>query len=404
MSAPSRTLAVGPVTLERSGSRCRVAADVGGVPTWFESDDVELAPAAEAFGSAFLIPALHHRARLRLADPVDPAWREHAGTLVALLRSWWRYPEWTPEAPHPGAAFRDAPAARAAAVRDDARSAPPEENARSATTDGTALFFSGGVDSFHVLLRGGIRVDHLVALHGFDFPLDDLARAAAVERSLRAVAAGAGTRAAMVRTNVREHPRVREAPWPRVHGGILGGVAHLLAPVASRVLIAASAPGDREIPWGQHWQVDPLWSSSRTRVEHVGRGLRRLDKLRAIAAEPLVRDHLRVCWANRAPVGNCSRCAKCVLSMLILEECGELATSRVFEGRERLAERIAAVRKTPDRIHTFAEVGGSARLDPAVAAEVRALIRRSRRLKRPDIRLRRAIVRWVVERTKRSAG
>jgi hypothetical protein len=391
-------LAVGPVTVERTAGRCRVTADVGGVPAWFESDDAALAPAAEAFGCAFLIPALHHRARLRLADPVDPAWRENAGALVALLGGWWRYPAWVPEAPRPGPAPVGAPAA----LREDR--AEPRATAGPTAAGGTALFFSGGVDSFHVLLRGGERVDRLVALHGFDFPLDDHARATAVEASLRAVADAAGASAVVVRTNVRGHPRIRGTPWGRAHGGVLGAVAHLLAPAASRVLIASSAPGDREIPWGLHWRVDPLWSSSRVRVVHAGRGGRRLDKLRAIAAEPLVRDHLRVCWANRARVGNCSRCAKCVLAMLILEECGALATSRVFEGREQLAARVAGVRKTPDRSHTLEEIVNGGRLDPTVAAEVRALIRRSRFLKRPDVRLRRAIVRWVVGWTRRARG
>jgi len=212
------------------------------------------------------------------------------------------------------------------------------------------------------------------------------------------VAAARGARATVVATNVRTHPRITGIRWERAYGGVLGGVAQLLAPASPAVVIAASAPSDRETAWGSHWQLDPLWSSSAVQVVHGGRGLRRVDKLRAIAAEPIVQDHLRVCWQNRAPTGNCSTCAKCVLARAVLEDCGVLSASRVFEGPETLASRIDAVRKTPDRIPEFDELSRSPRLDPAVTAAAARLVRRSRHRLRPDVRLRRAVIRWVLER------
>ncbi len=367
---------VGPVTVEGTGLAHRVTAEVDGAPLWFESADIALVPAPEAYGSAILIPALHHRARLQLADPVDPVWRDNIRQMVPILRRWWRFPCWTPESP---------------AAADDgvtARSGPAP----------AALFFSGGVDSFHRLLRGDTRVDWIITLWGFDFPLDDHKRAQAVDASVRRIAAATGTRAAVVRTNAREHPLFRDTPWERAYGGLLAAVGHLIEPAATRAIISFSAPGDRDIPYGSHWRIDPLWSSSRTAILHEGRGGRRIDKLRAIASEPLVREHLRVCWRNLAPVGNCSRCAKCLLAMLILEECGELEHSRVFEGRHDLASRIEALPKTPDRYHSFAELARSPNLDPGLAASVRALVRRSRYAVRPDVKLRRAAVGWLLTR------
>lgn len=353
----------------------RVSAEVDDIEVWFESHDRTLAPAPEAFASAFLIPALLEGARITVADPLDPMWLDHATEIGGLLGSWWRTAPPQLEAP------------RALA------GAPP-----AAATPSTALFFSAGVDSFHELLRGGHDVDHLVTLLGFDFPLDDGVRAAAVDASVRAVAAACGARTTTVATNVRTHPRIAGIRWERAYGGVLGGVAQLLAPASPRVVIAASAPSDRETPWGSHWQLDPLWSSSAALVVHGGRGLRRVDKLRAIAAEPIVQDHLRVCWQNRAPTGNCSTCAKCVLARLVLADCGVLAASRVFEGPETLARRIDGVRKTPDRIREFDELSRSPRLDPAVTAAATRLVRRSRHRQRPDVRLRRAMIRWVLKR------
>ena len=381
------TTFVGPIRREASGPAWRVTADVDGAPLWFETSDLELTSAPEALASALLIPALHHRRRLRLSDPLDEVWRGNSLRLLAILRRWWGYPSWAPESP--------AAAGIASAAAAGAPGAGPDAGASDQAP--TALFFSGGVDSFHRLLRGSTSVDWLVTLEGFDFPLDDRVRAEAVERSVRTIAAATGKRLALVRTNARAHPLIGDTPWERAHGGVLGGAAHLLGPAATRVLISSSTPGDWDIPYGSHWSLDPLWSSSRTTILYQGSEGRRIDRLRAIAADPLVRGHLRVCWQNRAPVGNCSRCAKCLLAMLILEECGELAHSRVFEGRDELASRIDALSKTPDRYHSFEELGRSPNLNPALAASVKALVRRSRHAVRGDVKLRRRVVGWLFE-------
>jgi hypothetical protein len=170
----------------------------------------------------------------------------------------------------------------------------------------------------------------------------------------------------------------------------------LLAPAVTRAIIASSRPADLDIPYGSHWSLDPLWSSSRTSILHQGQGRTRVEKLRAIAAEPLVREHLRVCWQNLAPAGNCSRCAKCLLAMLILEECGELEHSRAFEGRSELAARIDERPKNRDRYPTFDELSRSPNLDPRLAASVRALVKRSLHARRLDVRMRRAGVDWLI--------
>jgi hypothetical protein len=382
-----RVVDIGPVRESRTDAGHRVTADVDGAPVWFESPDLELRGAMECFASVFLMPALHRGARLRLASGVDPVWRHNTEEAMSVLRSWWRYPVRPIDAPASGPA---------------SSGTPSPAGIEEAVDPLMALYFSGGVDSFHVLLRGQPRPGVVVMLQGFDIPLDDLPRARAAEAGMRVVAAGTGSRPIVVRTNAREHPLVAATPWERAHGGVLGGVAHLLEPAARRVAIAASAPGDELVPWGSHWRIDPLWSSSRVSVMHVNHGSRRIDKLREIAAHPLVREQLRVCWRNLAPTGNCSRCPKCVLVMLILEECGELASSRVFEGRGELAARIDGLPKARDRAHTFEELAASPRLDPHIAAAASRLARRSRYEMRRDVRMRRAVIRWLVSRAPRT--
>jgi len=377
-----RVVEIGRITRESSSARSRVTASVDGIPVTFESPDAELSASAEAFASTFFIAALHHRARLRLAEPVSAEWRANLERMATRLRAWWRYPVLVPEGPI------DPPRAPSAGG----------PTSRPEIAGATALFFSGGVDSFHRLLRGK-PVDWLVTIAGFDYRLDDAPRVASVESSLRLVAAATNTRAVIVRTNAREHPLVRDAPWPRVHGGLMAGVGHLLAPAVRRMTIAASAPGDwKYFPWGSHPEIDPLWSSPRVTFVHEEAGLLRGDKVRSIAFEPMIREHLRVCWQNLEPTGNCSRCAKCLLVMLLLEECGALADSRVFPDRDRLLAGLSRLRKAPDRWHTYAEVARSPRLDPVLAEAAHGVVRRSRRLRRLDIRTRRAVVKWWVTR------
>ena len=91
-------------------------------------------------------------------------------------------------------------------------------------------------------------------------------------------------------------------------------------------------------------------------------------------------------------------CAKCLLAMLVLESCGELEHSRVFEGRAELPDRIDALRRTPDRAPSFAELALTPNLDPRLAASVRALVQRSRHASRLDVRMRRAAARWLLAR------
>jgi hypothetical protein len=359
------------------GGLHRVSAEVAGAPVWFETRDLLLAAAPEAIGSAFLIPAAASRSALHFGTPLDSLWRENAARAAAQVRAWWGYPVCPPIAPASGsasgAAFASMPAPGA-----------------------TALFFSGGIDSFHALLASATRIDWLVTLCGFDFPLADTARAAAAEASLRAVAEATGARGVFVRTNLREHPALRAASWDRTHGGALAAVGHLLALHATRVLIAASLPGDQDVPWGSHWRLDPLWSSSRLTVAYDGRGVNRVEKLRRFARHPLVQGHLRVCWRNRTPTGNCGECAKCLLAMFVLHTCGALEGCPVFSGSGDLVARIDRLRRTPDRIHSFEEVCDTSRLDPDLERAVRALIRRSRHEMGAFVQTRRRVAGWLL--------
>ncbi|MEP7273989.1 MAG: hypothetical protein ABI882_20985 [Acidobacteriota bacterium] len=318
---------IGEIRVTCDGGVQRVTAEVSGNPVWFESSAVDLAPSVEAFATAFLIPSLHQGIQLQVDQEVDREWMENIGRLLPILTKWWEYPSLAPLAP----------------VKDQQG---------LSTRPQTALCFTGGVDSFHSLLRGGIKPRLLVYIHGYDIPLEDETRFAALKASFDVVAAAVNALPILVRSNLRQHVFFNACGWERTHGAALAAVGHLLSSEVSHFVISSTLVRSDERPWGSHCLTDPLWSSARLRIEQSGEDVWRHDKLRAIIDEPLVREHLRVCWENRRPTGNCSHCDKCLFTMIVLAQARKVDRFPVFEindcpavGRE-LATRIKRLPRT----------------------------------------------------------
>ena len=373
----SHVVRVGAARVARAGQLHRVVADVDGTPAWIESADAPLRASAEAFGSAFLLPALHHGRTLAFDEAVDATWLANGAHLQEVFRRWWRY---EPRVP---------------ATDGGTRSAAGELSARR----GTALFFSGGVDSFYSLLHGDARPDRLLTVQGLDVRYDDDARMAPVIALARAAAADRGVAPVIVRTSLRAHPLVAGTSWERSHGGVMAAIGHALGDEVSEVLISSSISADRQRAWGSHWETDPLHSSSRVRFRQVGTELRRVEKLRRIAGDPLVQRHLRVCW-QESPALNCNRCSKCLLTRLVLAECGVLDACATFAGTATLARDVAALdRYRSSSLRALTELSQSSRLDPPVRDAVRGLLERTRHAQLPWVRARRAfrsrVARWI---------
>lgn len=366
-----RTIEIRHLRATTRGGLHRVTADVAGREVWFESPDLPLRASAEALGSALLIPALARRSCLELPGEVCPQWLEQTGQVIQIVNQWWQYPVLPLKA-----------AARARPAR-----------ARPA---GTALCFSGGLDSFYSLLRGGHHPDWLVCVQGFDFKLDDDVRLAPLLASVRQVAAQHGARPVLIRTNLRQHPLVAATPWQNAHGGALAAFGHLLGEHVGRLVVASSVPPTCELPWGSHRRLDPLWSSGEVAVVHDGAGVSRAQKARAIAGEPLLFNHLRVCFENRTPTGNCSVCDKCLSTMLLLEQAGQIDNYVVFQRPQSFVERLDALPGTQYQI-TYGEMCQRG-LPPAVQAAVVRLLRRTavENVRQPVLKrwLRRARTLW----------
>lgn len=303
----------------------RVEVHLYGEPLWFESADATLDLAPEVLACALLLPCAMYGRPPPVVAPLDSQWLGNARRVLDIARAWWGYPA------DPGKVLRGLRPRTAAVV------------AAPAHGRGTALCFSGGVDSFHTLLRGSIGVDCILYVHGFDLPLDRRGCADEFRRSLERIAQVVQARPVVVRTNLREHSLLRASHWEQVHGGALAAIGHLLAASIAELLVSASYPRELDHPWGSHWRLDPLWSTESVRITHVGAEQWRASKLLEMVDEPLVQQHLRVCLYQRERRPNCGRCEKCIRTMLILEAVGRLRDFCTLPGPGALPAAIDAL-------------------------------------------------------------
>ncbi|MFM7071732.1 MAG: hypothetical protein ACKO38_08085 [Planctomycetota bacterium] len=125
--------------------------------------------------------------------------------------------------------------------------------------------------------------------------------------------------------------------WDRTHGGALAATGHLLSSVIGGAVIPSSYDAVDDVPCGSHQDLDPQWSTSNLRLFH-DEPIYRLRKLKRIAAEPILRRNLRVCWENLSIQGNCSRCGKCVRTMLVLLAANQLRHFQSFDQRTPLTK------------------------------------------------------------------
>ena len=352
MSAQQKTITVGIPRVEKLNGVSRVTADVDGIPLWFESGYVELTPSPEAFASALLLTSVHRRRTLVSESPLSDVWMDNAWEILAAWKEWWGY------LPRPLVAER----------RPDS----PGNNPNA------ALMFSAGVDSYHSLLCGS-NPHMLVSVHGFDIPLNDSFRMDSLQLSLHETAKAHSIRPVVIRTNLREHPAVGKPHlWERSHGGGLAAIGHLLSGQIGRLIISASWFIPDEQPWGSHTRTDPLFSASGIRVDHYGADVPREEKVAAVAADKIALRHVRVCYENVGASLNCSRCEKCVITMLHLMENDVLDKCDGFDGRQ-LAARVSALPFIHYYYNVASRILGRGKLEPGVEQALARVLARSRR-------------------------
>ncbi len=318
MAAPvdRRVISITEPQQTRAGDgHWRVSARVEGNEVRFESDG-PLAANADAFVAAYFLAAAKAGATLRIDADLDAGLQGNLERVEAIARRYWGFPGAT------------------VVARDRVRRTPAGER---------AMFFTGGVDSFHALRRALGSVDRLIFVDGFDLGLEERAAFAPVRAMIEAVAAATGTRAAFPRTNLRHDPTFRTLGWEQSFGAALAAVAHAMSPAVATIHVPSSA---MEADYGSTPELDTAWSSDAVSVVHRDAEQWRFDKVRAIADWPLVHRFLRVCFAPRRDGFNCGACEKCVRTQTGFAAAGRLDRLTTFP-RAPLVERIDGVPHVP---------------------------------------------------------
>jgi len=230
-------------------------------------------------------------------------------------------------------------------------------------TEGSALFYSGGVDAAFSLAhnrdtipRGHpASVTKLILIHGFDIggkkkeigsqSANDAFRKAA--EGAEVVAGEYAAELVVLKTNIR-HLDDRSGIWGKVYvAAALGACAHALGNAASLFYLASAGEplgetGDMA-HYGTHALLDHCYSGWGVQIKHyLVSHDSRMERLRVVSAHPVLFNALRVCFNPPDDQLNCQKCEKCVRTRLQLdiigklEECGSLDSNLQEEELRRV--------------------------------------------------------------------
>jgi hypothetical protein len=313
----------------------------------YASDDVALAARPEAAVAGLLLVAMAAGKDIHVDAPIDPIFHGHLETVQDVYTTW--SPSLSRTQVTADGEWRRPESGNATAENTIPRDPIPGNPASgdAAAPGRSAMFFSGGVDSFYTFLKRREEIDALVFVHGFDIDLDDTSLRQTVSRRLREVADAFDTPLIEVETTLRGvTERKRMVPefhnWEISHGSALASVAHLLSDQFNRIYIPATHTYKRLYPFGSHPLLDPLWSSSDLSVMCDGCEANRIDKCALIGQHEPALNALRVCWKNKDKAYNCGRCEKCMRTMLILKAVGAWEACNSFE-RDLTPRRVAGI-------------------------------------------------------------
>ena len=312
------------------------------------------------WASFCLIPAMEQGVDIMLKGihPPDPTWMRNIGGITAIFQKWW------------GGRIPRVTATERPPWRQRWRLLRPAA--------GRALFFSGGVDSFHALwhlIREGTPPHALIFVEGFDFDHRDTGRIETYLPAVRKICAHHRMKLLRVRTNLRRLPFFRESNWTHTHGLAMAGVAHCLRDYG-HIYIASSFQERGLQYYGSRWDVDPFFSSATHRFYHVGDEVGRHQKLALLTSDPLVREHLRVCWQDGTGLLNCGACEKCLRTELSLRLLGVRDQFTGFAREDSFEDRLGRINPDMEAAMEMWLVVRGQPLPPTMESALRSLFRR----------------------------
>jgi 7-cyano-7-deazaguanine synthase in queuosine biosynthesis len=298
------------IRLEHEGAaqRCRTAIVFEGLPRFEPGrivyeitgpDAPEQAPNANFALAASLPTAMSLGRPLHVRGEVDA---DFLATMEEYMAAWCR---WRPDLFQPVAISADV-----------------ETAARPRVAAGSIMAFSGGLDSTfalhahkHAMLgRRQQDIQAAVLVQGFDIPLDWKQAFNIARGHVKAILDSYGVRLNIVRTNWQKPFSVK---WGMTHVLGIAAVLHLFHRQLGSGVIADDLPYDTQVtPWSSNAITNQMLGCSGFPIRTTGAGWSRTQKARAVAANPVVLDHLRVCYERPELGGNCGECEKCFRTKL----------------------------------------------------------------------------------------
>jgi hypothetical protein len=344
---------------------------------WFRGETVPASTADPALATT-LMPAMGRGGGLAIPEPVSARLLRNQAEFQAIQRAW--SSQWPFGLPPLSEVDVSAPVRRAAGPKQPGR---------------VAAFFSGGVDSWSVLLADPDVTD-LVFVRGLDLVpgwSQHEALVDEVEARLRDAAAELALPLHVVDTNVRSFsdPLVR---WETYAASVLAAIALIFEPLFERVLIACDLEHGRQVPLGAARLIDQLWSTEGLEIVDRGGRFNRTERLEQIVDHPLVQRTLRVCWQNPGGAYNCGRCGKCLLTMIALEAIGAREKVLTFPAEMDLRHLDSYTISTPLQVAFWEELLETTQrsVRPDLEAPVAAVVETGHRaLGGPEYELRRVL-------------
>ncbi|UAY56402.1 hypothetical protein [Arachidicoccus terrestris] len=236
---------------------------------------------------------------------------------------------------------------------NNAKTIDPGHDPHAVPKKRVGMFFSGGVDSFYTLLKHKAEITDIIFVHGMDIPLNKTRLRSKTVEALKSVASAFHINLIEVESNIREQLDPY-ADWGlMLHGVAMTSVGLLLQDDFSKIYISSSREYSNLFPLASHPMLDHLWSTNRIRFIHDGAEATRIEKVRLVSTSTIALQHLRVCWKNTDGAYNCSKCEKCLRTMISLYSFDKLEQCPTFT--EPLnAKRVAGMKLKGAKKRSFA--------------------------------------------------
>jgi hypothetical protein len=207
-------------------------------------------------------------------------------------------------------------------------------NGYSVNVDKTATFFTGGVDSFYVLLEdyySNNNIDYLIFIFGFDITSKNNQVVENMSKRLLKIAASLSKEIIIITTNLTE-TRFDRIKWIRNYGFAIAAAALFLDNLYSKVIITANTKIEhyKSFLIGDDPRIVPFFSSSRISFLSYATDKSRMEKIEFLSNYKLALNNLKVCTRTRTD-DNCSNCEKCLRTIAAIDVVGNIRLCSTFK-------------------------------------------------------------------------